>query len=137
MAKTGTAIARSRESEKRGIAALVRSHITFYTHAVRDVYQRSKWRGLMEATRQTTKTVWAIFISAGGIGVLAIFVSYLWPLLGKRWWGIIFLQASRIDPSKATPGVYSLSRHFDVEFSLRRSGSGSFSQKPTLPVSKI
>jgi hypothetical protein len=68
------------------------SYIHFHSHAVSSVYHRSKWRGLMKAMHTTTKVVWAIFISAGGIGVLALFINYVWPLLGKRWWAIVFLS---------------------------------------------
>lgn len=68
------------------------SHLTFYARAVGEVYARSKWRGLMEATRQTTKVIWGFFISAGGLGLVGLYFKYVWPLLGKRWWAIVYLS---------------------------------------------
>jgi hypothetical protein len=46
----------------------------------------------MEATHKATKILGAIFASAGSLGALALFFTYLWPLMGKRWWAIIFLS---------------------------------------------
>ena len=70
----------------------ISSQLSFCARAVQEVYRRSRWRGLMEATHKATKIVWGIFGSATGLGLLALFFTYLWPLLGKRWWAIVFVS---------------------------------------------